>query len=154
MFRRILIPIDGSANAERAMDEGLRLASALHAEVLFLHAVEDPLGPDTAKAHTMELRDKLVVDLAKEAKRILEDALERASRVGVPARARLVEMSSPVDAILAAQAEVDLVVIGTHGRRGVSRWIFGSVAEETLRRSRKPFLVVRTEARSESREDA
>lgn len=148
MYRRILMPIDGSVHAERAMDEGLRLAAALGAEVLFLHAVEDPLAAGYQKREMTELRDKLVVDLAKEARCILDDALERAKRAGVPARARLVELKNAVDAILEVQDDVDLVVIGTQGRRGVGRWIFGSVAEGALRRSRKPFLVVRGEAES------
>ena len=59
------------------------------------------------------------------------------------ATARLTENRDPVQAIHEAEAEADLVIMGTHGRRGFNRWVFGSVAEGALRRSDKPFLLIR-----------
>jgi nucleotide-binding universal stress UspA family protein len=55
-----------------------------------------------------------------------------------------VDDRSPVQAILDAEREHDLVVMGTHGRRGFNRWMFGSVSEGALRRATKPFLVIRS----------
>ena len=152
MYTRILMPVDGSACAERAMEEGLRLAAELGAEVIFLHAVEDPLTAGYAAPESLPYAASLAEDLKKEAARILQDALERAEREGVRATKRLVEHRDPVDAIREAEGDADLVVMGTHGRRGVSRWIFGSVAEGALRRSGKPFLVVRSDGGSDAGE--
>ena len=144
MYTRILMPVDGSACAERAMGEGLRLAAELGAEVIFLHAIEDPITAGYATPESLPYAASLAEDLKKEAARVLLDAAERAERAGVRATTRLVEHRDPVDAIREAEVDADLVVMGTHGRRGVSRWIFGSVTEGALRRSGKPFLVVRS----------
>jgi nucleotide-binding universal stress UspA family protein len=144
MYERILMPVDGSACAERAIEEGLRLASELGAEVLFLHAIEDPLAAGYATPESLPYAARLAEDLKKEAERVLDDAMARAARAGVPAKTRLVEHRDPVAAIRDAEADVDLVVIGTHGRRGMQRWMFGSVTEGALRRSGKPFLIFRS----------
>ena len=145
MYERILMPVDGSSSAERAIDEGLRLASELGAAVIFLHAVEDPLAAGYATPESLPYAARLADDLKKEAERILDDAMARAERSGVRASRRLVEHRDPVDAIREAEADADLVVMGTHGRRGMQRWIFGSVTEGALRRAAKPFLIVRND---------
>lgn len=149
MYQRILMPVDGSACAERAMEEGLRLAAELDAEVLFLHAVEDPLAAGYATPESLPYAARMAEDLKYEAERILADAMERAQAAGVTATTRLVEHRDPVAAIRDAEADVDLVVIGTHGRRGIQRWMFGSVTEGALRRSGKPFLIVRSQEQAE-----
>jgi nucleotide-binding universal stress UspA family protein len=63
---------------------------------------------------------------------------------GVPANALRVDNRAPVQAILEAEGEHDLVIMGTHGRRGFNRWMFGSVAEGALRRAKRPFLLIRS----------
>ena len=65
------------------------------------------------------------------------------------AKTVLAEREDPVQAITEAQAEHDLVVMGTHGRRGFNRWMFGSVAEGVLRRATIPCLMIRTEPSKE-----
>lgn len=145
MYERILMPVDGSACSRRALDEGLRLAVELDAQVLLLHALEDPLAAGYATPEALPYAARLAEDLKKEAERILEHARQRAEELGVRVTTRLVEHRDPIEAIHDAEAEVDLVVIGTHGRRGMKRWMFGSITEGALRRSGKPFLIVRSD---------
>ena len=151
MYERILMPVDGSACSERALDEGLRLAAQLGARVLLLHALEDPLAMGYATPESLPYAARLAEDLKMEAERVLKRASQRAEELGVQATTRLVEHRDPIEAIHDAESEVDLVVIGTHGRRGMQRWMFGSVTEGALRRSGKPFLNVRTEEPVEPR---
>ncbi len=146
MYKRILMPTDGSACAEQAMEHGLELARLMNAEVTFLHVLENPLTSGYATPETLPYSAQLYQDLKDAANQILQRAAERAEKLGVKATTRLVENRDPVQAIHEAEEGHDAVVMGTHGRRGFNRWMFGSVAEGALRRSSKPFLLVRAEA--------
>ena len=145
MYERILMPVDGSRCSEQAVEEGLRLAEEVGAAVVFLHAIEDPLATGYATPESLPYAAKLAEDLKSEGERILDRAMRWAEDAGIPAERMLVEHRHPADAIEDAEETVDLVVMGTHGRRGMQRWMFGSVTEAALRRSTKPFLIVRTE---------
>ena len=141
MFHKILVPVDGSAPSRAAVDLALRLATAEGASVIFAHAIEvtkiiamsaqSPIGPayalDTARAA---------------AKKILEEALAQAKGSKPAVTAETVEgdcVTSLLD--LATQRGADLIVVGSHGRSGLSRALLGSVAEGILRRSSQPVLV-------------
>lgn len=149
MYKRILMPTDGSACADQAMEHGLELARLMNAEVTFLHVLENPLTSGYATPETLPYSAQLYQDLKDAANQILERASERAESLGVKSSTKLVENRDPVQAIHEAEEGHDAVVMGTHGRRGFNRWMFGSVAEGALRRSRKPFLLVRAESSEE-----
>lgn len=144
MFKRILMPTDGSACSELAIQKGLGLAKALDAEVTFLYALEDPSTTIYAP-EVMSYQPELYDVMKKEANAALERVIALANDAGVSARSVLVERTHPVKAIHKAEEDADLVVMGTHGRRGFNRWMFGSVAEGALRRSETPYLMVRSE---------
>lgn len=146
MYKKILMPTDGSAGSELAIQHGLELARVAGAEITFLHILENPLAAGYVPAATMTYSAELYQDLRKSATQILEAAVERARGMGLKAKGVLVEDSDAVQAIHEAEADHDLVVMATHGRRGFNRWMFGSVAEGALRRSTVPYLVVRSEA--------
>lgn len=142
MYRRILIPTDGSECSEEAMQQGLDLASRLDATVSFLYVVEDPLYyARTALAAYGDFYE----DLRRVGHAVLAEAQRKAEERGVSAEVILVDtpLAHPVDSILEAEGAHDLTVMGTHGRRGFNRWVLGSVAEGVLRRSSKPQLVIR-----------
>ncbi|MBW7917255.1 MAG: universal stress protein [Trueperaceae bacterium] len=143
MYRKILMPTDGSASSDLATKQGLELAKRLGAEVTFLHVLENPLTAGYATPETLPYSAQLYQDLRAAAVDLLAAAQTSAESMGVAASTRLVENHDPVQAIHEAEADHDLVVMGTHGRRGFNRWMFGSVAEGALRRSTKPFLLVR-----------
>jgi nucleotide-binding universal stress UspA family protein len=147
MYRKILVPTDGSACAQQAVHEAVDLAKAIGAEVTFLYALENPLTSGAATPEALPYSAQLWEDLKAMADEALGAATAVAAEAGVTARAVRVDNRAPVQAILEHEAEHDLVIMGTHGRRGFNRWMFGSVAEGALRRAQRPFLLIRaTEA--------
>jgi nucleotide-binding universal stress UspA family protein len=151
VYDRILMPTDGSACARRAREEGLELAKRLGATVTFLHVVENPLVAGYAAPEALPYSAQLYQDLKKAANDILEEALARAEAAGVDAQTSLVEDRRPTDAIRDAEAGHDLVIMGTHGRRGLDRFMFGSVTEGALRGATKPYLIIRAQDDAEAR---
>ena len=144
MYRKILVPTDGSACAQHAVHEAVELAKALDAEITFLYALENPLTTGTASPEALPYSAQLWDDLKAMADEALAAATAVASDRGVPATALRVDNRAPVQAILEAEGAHDLVIMGTHGRRGFNRWMFGSVAEGALRRAKRPFLLIRS----------
>ncbi|MFU8887416.1 MAG: universal stress protein [Trueperaceae bacterium] len=144
MYRKILVPTDGSACAQHAVHEAVELAKAIDAEITFLYALENPLTTGTASPEALPYSAQLWDDLKAMADEALQAASAVAESSGVHATAVRVDNRAPVQAILEAEEEHDLVIMGTHGRRGFNRWMFGSVAEGALRRAKRPFLLIRS----------
>ena len=138
MYKHILMPTDGSKCSEEAIKQGLAFAKELGAEVTFLYAVEDPVYE---MARSAAYRKPFHDYLTEEAQASLKKAKLWADEAGVTATTQLVDHHHPVQAIHEAEKDYDLIVMGTHGRRGFNRFSFGSVAEGVLRRSEKPCLV-------------
>jgi len=145
VYERILMPTDGSGCARNATRHGLDLARRLGAHVTFLHVLENPLVAGYAAPEALPYSAQLYQDLKQAGGEILDEALAEAERLGVAAEGRLIENKRPADAIHDAEQDHDMVIMGTHGRRGFDRWMFGSVTEGALRRSTKPFLVIRAD---------
>jgi nucleotide-binding universal stress UspA family protein len=141
--KKILCATDFSSCAEQALGEALRLARALGAELVLLHvAVEAPLFRE-GLGNVAEVRR--VFEAQREwARSTLEQRAAECRGGGVPTLA-LVVTGVPHEEILAtADTEaVDLIVLGTHGRRGLARWLLGSVADRVVRSARCPVLTVR-----------
>lgn len=154
MYEKILIPTDGSSGAEEAVRQGLELAKLAGSEVTFMHVLENPLTAGYATPETLPYSAQLYEDLKASGVELLERAVQRAEGKGLKAAGVLVESGDPVQAINAAEADHDLVVMGTHGRRGFNRWVFGSVAEGALRQSTKPYLLIRGEDKAKASKEA
>lgn len=140
MYPKILIPVDGSACSQEALREGLMLAKALDSDVVLLHVVEEPMPLVT---DGFVYPSGLYEAVREAGEEVLRSAKDEADAREVEAVARLVERGRPAVAIVDAARDADLVVIGTHGRRGFDRFVFGSVAESVLRRCPVPCLAVR-----------
>ncbi len=142
MYRRILVPTDGSPCAQKAVEEALRLAKATGGEVTFLHVVENP----STLVPTPALPDALNYELAKNLERLADEALEaalkQAREAGVSARAQLRRGDDVGYEIAEAAGEFDAVVMATHGR-GLRRFFMGSVTQGVLARCPVPVLVIR-----------
>jgi nucleotide-binding universal stress UspA family protein len=134
----ILVPTDFSAHAERALDYACELAAKLGATVHLVHAVATAPAP-----LQVALTKDMVTNLVKEHREALEKLAER--RAHVQFGPGTVEVGDPRDTIVntAQSLRADLIVMGTHGRRGLSRAMMGSVAEDVMRHAPCPVLTVR-----------
>jgi nucleotide-binding universal stress UspA family protein len=142
MYQRILLPVDGSECSKVALEHGLKLAKTLGSEVVLLHAVENPLTL-YAVPETLAYNKEVFDTLKETGHKTLNEAKALAEAQGVMARTKFLESVAPLEAILTNLKVCDLVVMGTHGRRGFNRWMFGSVAEGVLRHTDKPCLLIR-----------
>ncbi|MFP4590410.1 MAG: universal stress protein [Halobacteriales archaeon] len=141
MAHRILVPIDGSEQAEAALDYALE--EYPDGDYTVLHVVELGTG-DLAAFAGMTGRVPDEGTLAEHADELLEGAKERIEAAGATVRTDR-RQGRPDRAIIQEleEGDFDLVVLGSHGREGVSRVLLGSVAEKVVRRSPVPVLVVR-----------
>jgi nucleotide-binding universal stress UspA family protein len=142
MYKKILMPTDGSACSHKAITEGLEVAKSMGASVTFLYAVENISATLWISPESVPYGLELIEDLKRVGNEALSKALELAQAAGVEAETKLVE-ARPVEAILAEAKNHDLIVMGTHGRSGLDRFMLGSVTEAVLHRSDKPVLVLR-----------
>ncbi len=147
MYKRILVPIDGSATSELGLQEAMRLAQLTDASLRLVHVIDDlsfALTVDAYGYYAGELLDSL----KKSGLEILDNALKTVRAAGIQADTVLHEnLRKTVQEHVVDEArswKADLIVIGTHGRRGVRRMILGSSAEGILRTSPVPVLLVRT----------
>ncbi len=150
MYANILVGIDGSAVSDAALRHAIALAQDQHARLHIAHVV-DIMGMPWA-----DLGESVEVDMAaiyrRQGQGVLERALAQAVHAGVPATSTLLESESVgqrVAELLADQAKArsaDLLVVGSHGYRGLSRLFLGSVAEGMARLSPVPVLIVREAA--------
>jgi nucleotide-binding universal stress UspA family protein len=145
MYQRILVPVDGSETANKAMITALQMARDSGGQVHLVHVVEGmtPLAADPYGAYSGE-----VVEIMRQSgSKILEDALAVAKAAGVPAETELFdnfgERLAEVVADSATRFKADLIVVGTHGRRGLGRMMLGSGAEQIIRLAPVPVLVIR-----------
>ncbi len=142
MFKRILVPVDGSETSTKALVAALQLARESGGSVRVLHAI-DELAYFSGFEYPAEVLDQ-VIDWGK---KCIADALEVARSSGVPADSRLLDVPGRrLGDVVAEEArawDADLVVVGTHGRRGVSRALLGSGAEQVIRLAPVPVLVIR-----------
>jgi glycine betaine transporter len=138
--RRILVATDFSESSEQALDYALALASRLDAKVYLLNVIGLPLlgVADVGIALTSSMIDALIRGNRSELERLVE---RRA-----PARVEILLKTGDVRDVIVSTADsldIDLIVMGTHGRRGVGRALLGSVAEGVLRHAHCPVLTIR-----------
>jgi len=146
MYARLLVAIDGSPHAERALQHAAELAKELSAALRIIHVLDMgwlALGPELA----IDL-DTLMQARRTAGEKLLASAQKRVRTAGLEAEIKLVETATPTQHIAAAIADettawpADLVVVGTHGFRGVEGLLLGSVAEGVARRASVPVLLV------------
>jgi nucleotide-binding universal stress UspA family protein len=148
MYKRILCPFDGSPASERGLREAIRLARDQQATLRVLHIVEEYLAIQSAGfagggLYAGDLLDRMIED----GKQVADRARGLAAEEGVQVEALSVQ--SPVvrsSETIVEQAQdwgADLIVMATHGRRGLSRLMLGSDAEGVVRSSPVPVLLVR-----------
>jgi nucleotide-binding universal stress UspA family protein len=139
MFTKILVPLDGSPLGERALPIALLIAQAMNARLALVRAVwTRGMVPrlDTGSTYQVAMQEAEAY-LEMVARRIGPGVQVEAAVTHAPSSQGVLRMADEMGA--------DLIVMTTHGRSGVSRWVYGSVAEAILARSHIPVLLVRTQ---------
>jgi nucleotide-binding universal stress UspA family protein len=144
MYQRILVPVDGSPTSERALQEALRLARQQSGRLELVHVLGDVrLMEANSYINYAEMKDAMT----SAGKKLLAQTQMAAQQSGTAAEVKLLEAGGTriASAIVeeARQWQADLIVIGTHGRSGFSRVLFGSVAEGVVRTAHIPVLLIR-----------
>lgn len=145
MYKRILVAVDGSAASLRGLDEAIKVAKASHGQLLLVHVVNEiVMTPEYLPA---AYYDRIFQSLREAGMKLLEQATDLVWRADLSCEQKLVEIAGArvADEIVKQAREwpADLIVMGTHGRRGLNRLALGSDAELVLRLSSVPLLLVR-----------
>ena len=148
-LRRFLVPLDGSELSERALTPALAAAAVLGAEVTLLRVLTPVPAAEKEQLDTRErgLGERLEGEIRQAAEESLRAALARRPTPGVTVRLA-VEYGPAAETILqyAETHHMDVIAMSTHGRAGLSRWLYGSVTEKVLHGGRHSMLVVRPQA--------
>ncbi len=148
MYEKILVPLDGSELAECVLSHVESIANGCRAgSVTFIRVAEPvrvPVGED-GSFYTAKIWEQMEEESKSAAKQYINQLAKRVSYNGVKVQAKFLSGGQAADMIAeyATKNGVDLIVIATHGRSGVSRWVWGSVADKILRSACVPVLMVR-----------
>ena len=146
MYRRIFVPVDGSDTSTLGLKEAIRLAKDQRASLRIVHVVDETVITQDFGGYVNA--GDLFDSLRRAGEQILKSALALSQRHGVEAKGEVYEtLGMPVAGVLVREAKkwkADLIVLGTHGRRGVRRAVLGSDGEQILRTSPVPVLMVRS----------
>jgi nucleotide-binding universal stress UspA family protein len=146
MYKHILIPTDGSELAGHAVTQGLSLAKAVGAKVSVI-VVEEPFDamhvPDSRAYQFREEMEKHTTRTREHATRVLNHAAEKAKAINISCDTVQVEDEHPHKAIIktADDKGCDLIVMASHGRKGLSALLLGSVTSKVLTHTKTPVLV-------------
>lgn len=147
MYQRILVPIDGSPTSERALQEAIKLAAG--SSVLRLVYVLEEIYTLDAEAYAFVDYPALQEAMRNTGERVLAQGANKVKKSGSTVETAMLDVSGErVASVIDGEAMkwgADLIVIGTHGRSGISRLLLGSVAEAVVRGTSVPVLLVRAE---------
>ena len=148
MFKRIIVPVDGSQTANKALTVALQMARDSGGCVRIIHVIEGT-SYNSGAVQTTSFPGDMMASIRGAAAKILEDALVLAQPFGVTVDTKLLDTFDGrlADAVgdTATEWNADLIVVGTHGRRGIGRLLMGSGAEQIMRQSPLPVLVIRAQ---------
>jgi nucleotide-binding universal stress UspA family protein len=147
MYTNLLVPTDGSKLSDKAVAHAIALAQALRAKVTFFYASPDyplPAYADGVVYEPVSKREYMLL-AAKEADKVLDSAVTKATAAGIDCAKMHTVASAPWEAILAAakKAKCDIIVMASHGRRGITAMLLGSETQKVLTHGKLPVLVVR-----------
>jgi nucleotide-binding universal stress UspA family protein len=143
-YKHILVPLDSSKLAELALPDALTLAQLNKAAITLLHVISPSRLPATNYPTTPFLIDQFLDDQRELALAYLNEIRSRLRAKGVIIHTA-VEVGLAAETIIdyAAEHHIDLIVMSTHGRSGLQRWVYGSVADKVLRGAHVPVVLVR-----------
>ncbi|MCG2880989.1 MAG: universal stress protein [Vulcanisaeta sp.] len=141
IISKVLVGYDGSKAGDKALEYAIGLAKTFNAKLYILHVIEEgriAIVPEST------LYPSLIETLEKQGRDLLSKALEKARSYGVEAETLLEVGADAADVIInvANRLDVDIIVVGSRGLRGLTRFLLGSVSEKVVRYANKPVLVV------------
>ncbi len=141
MYKKILIPLDGSPFAEAVIPHAEALARSEGAEIVILRVPEIPAADLFSR--NPAIANKIVEDMEIETDKYLQDEVKKLSEEGIKVSCLIREGPVP-DTILATADEThaDMIAMSTHGRTGVQRWLIGSVADRIIHHSHIPVMLI------------
>ena len=146
MYQRILVPIDGSTPSNQGLDEAIKLALLTGARLRLIHVLASQIYA-TGFGVYGDYSGDLIFRMEEAGKQVLEDGKTRATAANLEVDSLLIDgLGMRVSEAVIQQTKLwgaDLIVIGTHGRRGVNRLLLGSDAEQIMRLAPVPVLLVR-----------
>ncbi len=147
MFKKILVPVDGSDTSEAGLKTAMGMARDSGGMLFILHVIDEHVLLQTADYMGGSYYEETIDSLKEAGRRVLAKACAKVEKAGVPYKAISVEtVEGGVASLILAQArksKADVIVMGTHGRRGLSRMVMGSDAEGVVREANVPVLLVR-----------
>lgn len=148
MYKKILVTLDGSKLAESVIPHAQAVAQQFEAEIVLLEVVPSPVTMavghfEHASAEVLESLREAALSIARE---YMDAQVAAMKEAGFNVRGEVVE-GEPVECILhyAGEWGVDLIAMATHGRSGLGRWVYGSVADRVLRSADHPVLLIRAQ---------
>ncbi len=138
-YKRILIPTDGSKSNDIVVDKGLSLARLLGAKVKLLFVVDTSTFADVPPD---ELITTLRGYMEAEGNNILDEIEERADDMGIEIEKSIVD-GHPAEVIIEESGKQDIIVMGTHGRSGITKLLMGSTAEKVIHNGKCPVMVIK-----------
>jgi nucleotide-binding universal stress UspA family protein len=142
MFKKILVPLDGSELSESALVHVFDIATDYSSLEVILLRVREPLDPNVIGTLDAKIAVELDEAYREEAASYLDGIVEKLKEKGINARAEVLS-GNPADEIIKYSQKngIDLIIMSTRGRSGISRLVFGSVAEKVIRNSTVPVLI-------------
>jgi nucleotide-binding universal stress UspA family protein len=154
MFNKIVVPLDGSPLAERALVKAKELSTALKSPLLLVRIVDISsitriAGVGTGVGMDYGMVPEILQEEQDDSKTYLETTVKQLRDEGFEVSGE-VKQGPIATAIVDSATADDVIVIASHGRTGVQRWFLGSVAEDVIRRANSPVLLIRQEAAPEA----
>ncbi len=152
MKQKILVPLDGSGLAERAVEQAEKVAKALGFEVILFQVIQNPLASSPEAGPSAE--EQATVDMIDKANAYLQSIASGLEGKGIKTRIEVGE-GPPYAGILglAHREDVDFIIMSTHGRTGLTRALMGSVAEKVVYTTKRPVMLVKPEKVLRARTD-
>ncbi len=144
MFRRILVPLDGSAHAECALPIAARLTRALDGTLILARAVEPPLQLATVLPSAPQGEERILSESLGRATSYLAQIAQQPEQAGVK-HEKVTLIGYPAEVILDTvySSQADVIILCSHGRTGLLHWVLGSVAQNIVHQAPVPVLVLR-----------
>ncbi|MFP3296779.1 MAG: universal stress protein [Vulcanisaeta sp.] len=141
LISKILVGYDGSKAGDKALEYAIGIAKSFNAKLYILHVIEEgkiAIAPDST------MYPSLIETMEKQGRDLLNKALENAKNAGVDAEALLEVGTDAAETIInvANRLNVDIIIVGSRGLKGLTRFLLGSVSEKVVRYANKPVLVV------------